>query len=99
MVQFNFSALQLKHFLVAAKTGLLTGILFIIVAEFITTTTAIASAVLLAMVTTIADFIVHPTHFGEPWTEAVCTGIGAGVLCYTWTKGLPLLKRRIRGDS
>jgi len=30
--------------------------------------------------TTIADFITHPTHFGDRWVEAVVTGAGALVL-------------------
>jgi hypothetical protein len=28
----------------------------------------------------------HPTHFGGPSTEAIVTGIGAGLLCLVMSK-------------
>jgi hypothetical protein len=31
--------------------------------------------------TAITDLFIHPTHFGGPQTEAIVTGIGAGLLC------------------
>jgi hypothetical protein len=36
--------------------------------------------------TAVADMMTHPTHFGGPSTEAIVTGIGAGLLCLTMCK-------------
>ena len=36
--------------------------------------------------TAVADMMTHPTHFGGPSTEAIVTGVGAGLLCLTMSK-------------
>jgi hypothetical protein len=31
--------------------------------------------------TAVADYLIHPTHFGGEFTEALVTGLAAGLLC------------------
>jgi hypothetical protein len=84
MVQGNVLALTLTHWGKALQVGGLTGILAVLVSfsgrkepqenKFVI-------AGLTGFLTAIADFLTHPTHFGGPSTEAIATGIGAGLLC------------------
>ena len=37
---------------------------------------------LLAVVMSLSDVLTHPSHFGHWYTEAVATGIAAGVINY-----------------
>ena len=44
----------------------------------------------LAVATMASDILVHPTHYGEhPMTEAVVTGLGAGLLAYLFHSAFP----------
>jgi hypothetical protein len=85
MVQGNILAITLKHWFVATKTGLLTGIMAVAVAIFGNEElqhNKYALAGMTGFLTTIADFFVHPSHFGGQYTESIVTGIGAGLLCF-----------------
>ena len=35
---------------------------------------------IMACITALMDFNIHPTHFGPVWAEAVATGVGTAVL-------------------
>ena len=82
MVQGNIFALTLSHLAVASQTGLIAGA-FAAVALFVSRTGKrwVVSAVL-GGATAIVDFFVHPGMFGTVVTEAIVTGIAAGVLSY-----------------
>lgn len=88
MVQGNVHALTFSHWIKALQTGVLTGALAVLVSfsgrkelqdnKFV-------MAGLTGFLTAIADFATHPTHFGGPSTEAIATGIGAGLLCLAFS--------------
>ncbi len=81
MVQGNVLALTLSHWLIASQTGLLAGA--------IVGTTVVAAklrrpwvvSLVLGVVTTAVDALVHPATFGAAsLTEACVTGLGAFAL-------------------
>lgn len=85
MVQGDLTALSLKHFLIAAKTGSLTGIAFVLI-SLVGVKNKYAPIWLTGILTSIADILVHPTHFGPHWAEALTTGIVAAVFAYLFTR-------------
>jgi len=89
MVQGNALALTLTHWQKAIQTGAITGGLAVLIAfsgrkELQDNKFVIAG--LTGFLTAIADFMTHPTHFGGESTEAIATGIGAGLLCLALSK-------------
>lgn len=80
MVQGDLSVFTLKHAYIASKTGLIAGLLIILTSYVQKLDNKWMLAWMTGVMTTIADFIIHPTHFGDRWVEAVCTGIGALIL-------------------
>ena len=80
MVQGNLAVFTVNHALTAAKTGLIAGLLVVFTSYFQKLDNKWLLAWMTGLMTTIADFVIHPTHFGEHYTEAVVTGIGAGIL-------------------
>ena len=89
MVQGDVTVLTLNHALTASKTGVLTAIGFILATWANVEDSQWKLAWITGVVCTASDIIVHPTHFGEQWLEAFCTGLGAAFLCLLWerTKG------------
>ena len=85
MVQGDLSALSLKHFLIAAKVGSLTGIAFVLV-SLIGVKNKYAPIWLTGVLTSIADILVHPTNFGPHYAEAVTTGFVAAIFALILTK-------------
>lgn len=82
MVQGDLSVLTLNHAFTASKTGMITGVAFVVTGSFAAINNKWANAWLTGALTMLADFVIHPTHFGPQWLEAACTGLGAAVLCY-----------------
>lgn len=81
MVQGDLTVISLNHAIVAAKTGTLAGLgMLIVCLTFKGKPNILVVAWVTGVLTTIADLITHPTHFGYWWTEGVVTGIGAGLL-------------------
>ena len=87
MVQGDLTVLTMGHAFTASKTGILTGLAFAL--------TSVAgggngsrwfAAWLTGVFTMVSDIVVHPSHFGEQWVEAFCTGLGAAALCYMWER-------------
>ena len=87
MVQGDLSVMTFNHALTASKTGLLTGLAYWI--------TCLGDgqpkgmwypAWLTGVLTMVSDITIHPTHFGEQWVEAACTGLTAAVLCFMWER-------------
>lgn len=85
MVQGDLSALTVKHFLIAAKTGGLTGIAFVLI-SLTSIKNKYAPIWLTGVLTSIADILVHPTHFGPHYAEAVTTGVVAAFFAFVFTK-------------
>jgi hypothetical protein len=84
MVQGNVLALTFTHWLKALQTGAITGLLAVIVSfsgrkELQDNKFVIAG--LTGFLTAIADYATHPSHFGGETTEALATGVAAGLLC------------------
>ena len=87
MVQGDLSVISWSHALTASKTGILTGL------SFWLTTLGDGQpkgrwypAWVTGVLTMVSDIVVHPTHFGDQWVEAACTGLGAAVLCFIWER-------------
>ena len=84
MTQGNLIIMTLGHWSKALQVGTvaaLATILFIIIDKEHITQSKFAMAGTIGFFTAVADFILHPSGFGGPSTEACVTGIGAGLLC------------------
>ena len=77
MVQGNIRDLTMGHALTASKVSLGVIVTYFVAKKLLKVDRFWKTILLLAIVTAIVDFLIHPTHFGEAWTEAVLTGIGA----------------------
>jgi hypothetical protein len=87
MVEGNLLALTAKHALIALRASMGALILFGITTFFAKNKGLgpLQESSLLAICMAASDVLVHPTHFGAWWTEAVCTGVAAGILNYVVT--------------
>ena len=85
MVQGDLSVLTLKHAMVASKTGLIAGIAMVI-ASFVPNQSKWFGLWLIGLFTMIADYMTHPTHFGNPMSESIVTGIGAVIIALIYEK-------------
>ena len=90
MVQGNVTAITSGHWIKALETGASTGLLVIAASlafkeKEIYENKYVISA-LTSIATMIADYAMHPSHFGGPSTEAIVTGLAAGVLCFIMAK-------------
>ena len=94
MVQGNIFLLGLSHWLVASQTGIAAGVLATLVLWFANTTKPWVISLVLGLFTAIVDFFVHPGMFGGVVTEAVVTGIAAGLLSYFIGQAIAYARRR-----
>lgn len=87
MVKGDFSTLTISHALTAAKTGSIAGVAFVLL-SFVKNLKDNKWAIVwsVSVLTMVADYIVHPTHFGTELTEALTTGICAGIIAYFMMK-------------
>jgi hypothetical protein len=75
--------LSLAHWTIALQTGLLTGILAVLL-----TFTPLArlysqrygNALIVAFLTMLGDAYSHPNHYSVPFAEAIVTGVTSGLL-------------------
>ena len=84
MTQGSVAAITLAHWGKALQVGMVAAfatVLFIIMDKQQITKNKFAMAGTIGFFTAIVDFASHPSHFGGPTTEAIVTGIGAGLLC------------------
>jgi uncharacterized membrane protein YjjP (DUF1212 family) len=84
MTQGNILVLTLGHWLKALQVGSIAAfatIVFIFFDKQELTKNKFVMAGALGFFTAIVDLASHPTHFGGPTTEALVTGMGAGLLC------------------
>jgi len=85
MVQGNLLAISLGHWLIASQTGLAAGAATAAVLYVWSNANPGKVALLLGVLTAVADFFVHPGHFGPVVLEAVVTGAMAAAL--SWLAG------------
>ena len=84
MVQGNILALALMHWTTALKTAGIVGLLLVAL-SFSAKTKAISDnkysmAGMVALVTALVDFNMHPSNYAGYTTEALMTGIATGLL-------------------
>ena len=94
MAQGNLLAMTVSHLVIASQTGVIAAA--IASAGILLTNTRkrwLISAVL-GMTTAIVDFYVHPGMFGSAATEAIVTGLAAGILSYMAGNALQYFKAR-----
>ena len=88
MVQGDITVITPAHWIVALKTGIIAGVGAVLV-SFIQNEelreNSYLNAGVVGFMTAVADFIVHPSHFGGQHTEALVTGIAAVLLCITFS--------------
>ena len=90
MVEGDLTVFTVSHAITAAKTGTLSGLAALALWLFFKSDSRWFHAWTLAVATMVSDILVHPTHFGEhPMTEAVVTGVGAGLLAYLFHSAFP----------
>ena len=90
MVQGNILALTIGHLVIAAQTGFVAGILAFGVTVMARINNPWIIALLLGISTTITDYLIHPGSFGGVATEAIVTGLAAGMMSYLVTMWLRL---------
>jgi hypothetical protein len=82
MVQGNFLALTVSHLLIASQTGIVAGAIAAATLYFARADRRWLVSTVLGVITAVVDYFVHPGMFGAVATEAIVTGIAAGVLSY-----------------
>ena len=84
MTQGNLLAVTLGHWGNALQVGVIASVATLAVVIYGNkdwSNNKFAMAGIIGFFTAVADMLTHPTHFGGPSTEAIVTGIGAGLLC------------------
>ena len=94
MVQGNILLLGLSHWLLASQTGIVAGVLATIALWLAKTTKPWVVSLVLGSFTAVVDFFVHPGMFGGVVTEAIVTGIAAGLLSYLIGQVIAYTRRR-----
>jgi hypothetical protein len=95
MVQGNILALTLGHLFVALQTGVIAGSLALAVTVLARINNKWMMPIVLGLLTMLVDFYVHPGMFGSVATEAIVTGLAAGLMSALVT-GLFSLRKRAR---
>ena len=86
------------HLLIAAQTGVIAGGLAFFVAWFAQFQKYWAMPLLLGACTALADFYVHPGSFGSFATEAMVTGLVAGIISLGVALIIRFRKRRLEAS-
>jgi len=89
MTQGNLLAITVYHWQKALQVGLIASVATLAVVIYGNKDWAdnkFAMAGIIGFFTAVADMMTHPTHFGGPSTEAIVTGIGAGIICLVMSK-------------
>jgi len=81
MVRGDLSVLNLKHCIVASKTGTLTG-LIVVLMSLVPLQFKYKLPMFMFVGCFIGDLIVHDTHYGYWWSEAFVTATIASLLSF-----------------
>jgi len=82
MVQGNILAVTLSHVLIASQTGVIAAAIAAASLFVSRTDRRWIISTVLGLTTGVVDYFVHPGMFGTVVTEAIVTGVVAGVLSY-----------------
>ncbi len=82
MAQGNLLAMTASHVLVASQTGVIAAAIASVSILVTKTRNRWLISAILGVATAVVDYYVHPGMFGSAATEAIVTGIAAGVLSY-----------------
>jgi len=82
MVQGNFLALGITHWIIASQTGLVAGFAASVALLLTQTNSRWVIAIVLGVVTAVVDYFMHPGMIGPIFLEAIITGLGAAVLSF-----------------
>ncbi len=93
MVQGNLLAMTVSHMLIASQTGVIAAAIASVGLIVTKTSKRWLISTVLGAVTAVVDYYVHPGMFGSAATEAVVTGIAAGVLSYLAGTALRFFRR------
>jgi len=94
MVQGNVLAITLSHWLIASQTGLAAGTVTALILFAWRSASHWKVALLLGLLTGVADFFVHPGQFGPLVLESLITGIAAGTLSWLVSRIIRQLRTR-----
>lgn len=98
MVGGDLSVVSVGHAITASKTGVLTAVAYLL-ARFIPWRSEYVALWLLGVLTAFADIIVHPSHYGAEWQEAVITGLVAVWIAFCYEKGKKHYVQRIQSNN
>lgn len=82
MVQGNLLVVSVGHVVIAAQTGLASGVLATLLVWTMRTRSRWVVALTLGAITSVVDYMVHPGMFGPVFAEALVTGAVAAALSY-----------------
>ena len=94
MVQGNVLAIGVGHLIIASQTGLTAGTAATIAVLLAKPHKRGFIALILGVITTVVDYLVHPGMFGSVFTEAIVTGAGAALLSYGVSKLIEVVRPR-----
>ena len=80
MVEGNVLAWTIPHTITALKVATSSVLAYAAIQLAFKQENPFVNILLMAVVTALMDFNIHPTHFGPVWAEAVATGAGTAVL-------------------
>lgn len=86
MVQGDLTVLSINHAITASKVGIIAGIAVVLASYLKKLNNEYGLIWLTGVMTTLADFMIHPSMIGPAWGESVVTGIGAAGLAWILTK-------------
>jgi len=94
MVQGNLLAIGVGHLIIASQTGLTAGAAATIAVLLAKPRRRGLIALILGVITAVADYLIHPGKFGSVFTEAIVTGAGAALLSYGVSKLIEVVRLR-----
>lgn len=94
MVQGNLVALTVSHWIIASQTGLIAGSLASAALILARADQRWLIAVILGATTAVVDYFVHEGSFGPAASEAIVTGISAGIMSFVFGTLVDRLRRR-----
>lgn len=80
MVQGNLLSINAAHCLIALRSSFGAVLAYIVMTTWLKRLSIFQESLLLSVCMACVDVVVHPTHFGAWWTEAVATGLMAGLI-------------------
>ena len=99
MMQGNVLAMTASHLLIASQTGVIAAAIASVGIIITKTRKRWIISAALGVVTAVVDYYVHPGMFGSAATEAIVTGVAAGVLSFLAGTALRYFRRDPRAAT